>query len=149
MKTSPSTPAAERPLAEVADRLPEEGAGFAVPGVSGVTYQVRTVGGGGQPLSIGLIERHDERSAGVGSLKVTLSPAADQVVHQFDARNKIALHTFTYQPAGSDLRGRINIQFTSREAALEHSFRTAQPAIVDVSGRSDVLELSPAASPDR
>jgi hypothetical protein len=96
-----------------------------------------------------LIERHDERSAGVGSLKVNLSPAADHVVHQFDARNKIALHTFTYQPAAGDLRGRIVIQFTTREAALEHSFRTAQPALIDVSGRSDVLELSPAVQPDR
>jgi hypothetical protein len=142
-KASPSTPAVERLLTEVADRLPEDGTGFTVPGVSGVTYQVRTAGASGQPLTVGLIERHDEQSAGVGSLKVALSPPADQASHQFDPRNKLVLHTFVYKQSDERLSGRITIQFTTRDSAQDRAWRAAQGVVVDVSGRSDVLELTP------
>ncbi len=145
IKSTPTEPLESRPLVEVADRLPAEGSGYTIPGMSGVAYQVRTVGGGGQSLSVGVIERHDERSPGVGSLKVSLSPAPSRAVHQFDAANRLVLHTFNYDQPADDLRGRIAIQFTPREAAQAQSWRTAQPAIVDVSDRMDLLELSPAA----
>jgi hypothetical protein len=70
-------------------------------------------------------------------------------VHQFDAANRLVLHTFTYDQAADDLRGRIAIQFTPREAAQAQSWRTAQAAVVDVSDRTDLLELSPAAGGNR
>ena len=145
-KSTATAPAVTRPLTEVADRLPAEGSGFEIAGIVGVTYQVRTVGGSGQPLSVGLIERHDERSPGVGSLKVALSPPASRVTHQFDAANRLVLHTFTYEQPAEDLRGRIAIQFTPRELALARTWRTAQPTIVDVSDRQDLLEITPPAA---
>lgn len=148
-KSTATEPTQTRPLSDVADRLPAEGSGFEIPGIAGVTYQVRTVGGSGQPLSVGLIERHDERSPGVGSLKVTLSPQATRVTHQFDAANRLVLHTFTYEQPAEDLRGRIAVQFTPRDLAQSRSWRTAQPAIVDVSDRQDLLEVSPPVNGNR
>jgi hypothetical protein len=143
MKTLASPTTEERPLAEVADRLPDGGQGFTVAGASGVTYQVRTTGGSGEGLVIGLIERH-ERPEGVGSLKVALSPQPKEATHQFDPHNRLVLHTFTYD-SGTD-RGQVTIQFTTRDSALAHSLRTPQPEIVDVSDRSDLLELTPTAA---
>ena len=130
----------QRPLTEVADRLPEGGQGFSIAGVSGVNYQLRTAGGNGEPLVVGLVERHD-RPEGVGSLKVTLSPAPRQAAHQFDPQNRIVLHTFTYDRAGID-RGQVTLQFTTRDLALAHSLKTVQPTIVNVPDRSDLLELT-------
>lgn len=147
-KSVPTEPTQSRPLTEVADRLPPDGAGFAVPGVAGVTYQVRTAGGNGG-LSVGVIERHDERSPGVGSLKVALTPPASRVIHQFDAANRLVLHTFTYDRPSAELRGRLRIEFTSRSEALSRSWRTAQPAIVDVSDRLDLLEVTPPVGANR
>ena len=147
-KSTATEPTQSRQLTEVADRLPTEGAGFEVPGLAGVTYQVRTAGGNGQ-LSVGVIERHDERSPGVGSLKVTLAPPASRALHQFDAANRLVLHTFTYEQPAEDLRGRLSIQFTSRGDALARSWRTAQPAIVDVSDRLDLLEVTPPVGANR
>jgi len=148
-KSTATAPAQTRPLTEVADRLPAVGSGFEIAGIAGVTYQARTVGGSGQPLSVGVIERHDERSSGVGSLKVTLTPPATRVTHQFDAANRLVLHTFTYEQPTEDLRGRIALQFTPRDEALARTWRTAQPAIVDVSDRLDLLEVSPPANANR
>jgi hypothetical protein len=141
-KDSPSTPSEERSLAEVADRLPEEGGGFPIAGNPGIRYQVRTSGGNGETLIIGLVERH-ERADTVGSVKVTLSPTPARATHQFDPRNRVVLHTFELDGAAAD-RGRTLVQFTKRENAQAHSLRSAQPVVVDVSDRSDVLELTPA-----
>jgi Mg-chelatase subunit ChlD len=141
-KNVATPPTEERPLAEIADRLPDGGGGFSIPGVSGVTYQVRTAGGNGEALAIGLIERH-ERPESVGSLKVTLAPVATRATHQFDRQNRIVLHTFHYEQAAGDLRGRLSVQFTLRSSALQHSWQTSQPTIIDVADRSDLLELSP------
>jgi hypothetical protein len=140
-KNGPSTPSEERPLSDVADRLPENAAGFPISGVAGIGYQVRTAGGNGEPLVVGLVERH-ERAASVGSLKVALSPQPRQATHQFDAQNRVVVHTFTFD-AGSADRGRIILQFTTRDSALAHSARTAQPVLIDVTDRSDLLELTP------
>jgi hypothetical protein len=141
-KSSLTPTTEERSLSEVADRLPEGTLGHAIAGISGINYQVRTAGGNGEPLAVGLVERHD-RSESVGSLKVMLSPQPQRATHQFDPQNRVVVHTFTYDPASAD-RARILIQFTTRENALAHSIRSAQPVIVDVSDRSDLLELSPA-----
>jgi hypothetical protein len=73
---------------------------------------------------------------------VTLSPSPARATHQFDPQNKVVLHTFELDAATSD-RGRVLVQFTRRDNAQAHSLRTAQPVIVDVSDRSDVLELTP------
>ena len=148
-KPDHSTPTAERPLVEVADRLPEQGLGFAIPGISGVTYQARTQGANGSPFTVAIIERHDDRCAGVGSLKVSLSPPPSSATHQFDAKNKIALHTFRYAAGASDLRSQVQIQFLTRQRAHEHALRTAESITIDVSGRSDLLELTPTTSSDR
>jgi hypothetical protein len=139
-KNSPSSPSEERPLSDVADRLPDSAAGFSISGIAGVGYQVRTAGSGGEPLLVGLVERH-ERAESVGSLKVTLSPQPRQAAHQFDPQNRVVVHTFAYDPGAAD-RGRIVIQFTSRDSALAHSVRSSQPVIIDVSDRSDLLELT-------
>ena len=85
LKTVATAPTHTALLADVADRVPTEGIGFEVPGIVGATYQVRTAGGGGQPLLVGLVERHDPRSRGVDAMRVELVPPADSVVHQFDA----------------------------------------------------------------
>jgi hypothetical protein len=141
-KGSRSTITAERPLSEVADRLPEGALGHAIVGVSGIHYQVRTAGGNSEPLVVGLVERHD-RSESVGSLKVTLTPEPQRAAHQFDPQNRVVVHTFTYPPELAD-RPQVVIQFTTRESALAHSVRSAQSVVVDVADRSDLLELSPA-----
>jgi hypothetical protein len=141
-KTSLSPTTAERPLTDVADRLPDTPAGFSIAGVSGVGYQVRTAGAGGEPLVVGIVERHD-RAESVGSLKTTLVPQPNRATHQFDPQNRVVLHTFTYEPAAAD-RSRINIQFTTRDSGQAHSLRTSQPVIIDVSDRTDLLELTPA-----
>jgi hypothetical protein len=134
-------PTDERPLAEVADRLPDGAGGFPIPGASGVTYQVRTAGGNGEPLAIGLVERHEDAQS-VGSLKVTLTPGPTRATHQFDRQNRIVLHTFTYEQPAADLRGRLNVQFTLRTSAVQQTWQ-AQPVFVDVADRSDLLELTP------
>ena len=141
-KNVATPPTDERPLAEVADRLPEGGGGFTIPGASGVSYQVRTAGGSGESLVVGLIERH-ERAEGVGSLKVALSPPASRATHQFDPHNRIVLHTFTYEQPAGDLVGRIHVQFTLRTSAQQHAWQTGQPVFIDVADRSDLLELTP------
>jgi hypothetical protein len=141
IKDSLSTPCEERPLTEVADRLPEEGGGFTIAGNPGVRYQVRTSSGSGDSLLVGLVERHD-RADTVGSLKVTLSPAPAGATHQFDPQNRVALHTFELSGSTAD-RARISIHFTKRDSAQAHSLRTSQPVIVDVADRADVLELTP------
>jgi hypothetical protein len=144
-KNTATPPAEERLLAEVADRLPEGGGGFTIPSASGVTYQVRTAGGNGEPLVVGLIERH-ERAETVGSLKVALAPSAARAIHQFDPHNRIVLHTFTYEQPTSDQRGRINVQFTLRSACQQQAWQTAQSVLIDVADRADLLELTPPAA---
>jgi hypothetical protein len=141
-KSVPTPPNEERPLGEVADRLPNGTGGFSISGVAGISYQVRTAGGNGEPLSIGLIERHD-RPDSVGSLKVTLAPTATHTTHQFDRQNRIVLHTFTYEQPAADLRGRLKVQFTLRTSALQQSWQVSQPVFIDVADRSDLLELTP------
>ena len=118
-KDSPSTPSEERSLVEVADRLPEEGGGFPIAGNPGIRYQVRTSGGNGETLIIGLVERH-ERADTVGSVKVTLSPPPARASHQFDPRNRVVLHTFELDAAAAD-RGRVLVaihQARERPGAL-------------------------------
>jgi hypothetical protein len=144
-KRGATLPTHTAPLAEVADRVPAEGAGYDVPGIAGVTYQARTVGGAGQALLVGLVERHDPASRGVDAMRVELSPPPDHVIHQFDPKNRVVLHAFTYDQPASDLKSRLEIRFTSREAAHSGADRLAQPVMVDVSDRADLLEITPPA----
>src|SRR5204862_7096158 len=125
-------------------KVPTAGIGVDVPGIAGATYQVRTAGGGGQALIVGLVERHDARSRGVDAMRVELSPPPDNVVHQFDAKNRVVLHAFTYDKPADDLKTRLEIRFTSRDAAQAGALRLAQPVTIDVSDRADLLELTPA-----
>ncbi|MDX1944686.1 MAG: VWA domain-containing protein [Pirellulaceae bacterium] len=144
MKNISTAPTHVARLADVADRVPTEGIGFEVPGIPGATFQARTAGGGGQPLVIGLVERHDARSRGVDAMRVELAPPPDRVVHQFDAKNRVVLHAFTYDRPDSELKSQIEIRFTSRDAAHTGALRLAQPLSIDVSDRADLLDLSPA-----
>jgi hypothetical protein len=142
VRDTPAVPIERVPLAKVADQVPSESAGFPLAGVTGVAYQARTFRGPGGQLTVGLVERHGAGSPGVGSLKVVLNPAADHVVHQFDAADSVVLHTFVYRDPPENLPERLEIRFTTREAVLSGARRLAQETEVSVSDRADLIELA-------
>jgi hypothetical protein len=146
-KRGATLPTHSVPLAEVADRVPAEGAGYDVPGIAGVTYQARTAGGAGQALLVGLVERHDAASPGIDAMRVELSPPPDQAIHQFDPRNRVVLHAFTYERPAGDLKSNLQVRFTSKTAAHSGADHLSQPVVVDVSDRADLLEITPPAKP--
>jgi hypothetical protein len=142
VRDTPAQPAERVLLSNVADLVPSESAGFPIAGVPGVAYQARTFRGPGGQFTVGLVERHGADSRGVGSVKVALSPPADHVVHQFDAADRVVLHTFTYGTASEDLAERLEIRFTTREAVLAGARRLAQETEMSVSDRADLIELA-------
>ena len=89
-------------LADVANRLPAAGTGATLPGLPGVTFQVRMQHGEhpGEPYRVAVVERHSADSPGPGSLKVELDPPAARVVHRFDRENHLATHTFYLDDSG-------------------------------------------------
>lgn len=138
----PAEPLDRVPLAKVANAIPDEPRGFPVTDANGVFFQARTTRGSSGELVVGIVERHTAESGGVGSLKVALTPPADHVVHQFDSRDRVVLHTFTFRNPAENLADRLEIQFTSRDSVLAGALRLERDAEVNVAPRSDLIENS-------
>ncbi|MBW3598110.1 MAG: hypothetical protein KY475_12650, partial [Planctomycetes bacterium] len=139
------TPAAAVRLEEVADRPPAAGAGYIIPGVAGVTYQVRTHRGAspGAPFRVALIERHGVESPGVGAVKVEMSPAPQHALHQFDAENRLVLHTFEFATAEDPSGLSREILFTPRADIETGAMHLDDAAIVEITDTGNLIELNP------
>jgi Mg-chelatase subunit ChlD len=139
-------------LADVADRVPEHGEGHPLSAVPGVTYQVRTQRGAARDEAlyrVSLLERHGAGSTGVDALKVELVPAAQRIRHQFDAENRLVLHTFDYHLPEGEIPENLAIHFTTRAALQSEAWLPDEPAVVGVAAQDDLLPLTAPSSSGR
>jgi Mg-chelatase subunit ChlD len=143
-KMSRTAPSKVVPLAEVADRVPERAGGHRLECVPGLHYQVRTRGGlqADDPWRVSILERHGPESPGTDAVKVDLWPRADRVVHQFDAENRLVMHSFFFDlPEDASLPA-CEIHFTTREALRMDAWETLEPLVLSASSDQGLLEVS-------
>ena len=135
----------ELALAAIANLPPEAGEGFPLPAAPGVAFQARTLREADGPgtLRVAIVERHSSDSAGVGSLKLEINAAARRIVRQFDAANRLALHTFYFEGLDDEETSALRIEVTRRDEIEAGSWRLDEPLIVDVAGQADLLQLIP------
>lgn len=138
------TPAAAVRLEDVADVPPTTGQGLPVPGAPGIVFQVRTQRGvaPGAPFRVALIERHGADSPGVGALRVEMSPTPERVIHQFDAENRLVLHTFEYATAEDPTGLSREILFTSRRDLETGAMYLDAAAAVEITDTGNLIELT-------
>ena len=147
-KATKTPPTATVALTAVADRTPPSGEGHLLEGVPGFNYQVRTRrDADGWPLRVRLLERHGADSAGVGSVKVEMVPVPQRILHQFDAENRMTLHTFYYGGENRQVPAdpEIQIHFTTRQELETDAWQIEQPLSVPVAASRDLLEVVPPA----
>jgi hypothetical protein len=144
LKFEPTKPDWIVKLGQVANQLPQSGAGAALDGLPGVTYQVRTRRGDtpGSPFRVAVIERHAEESPGLGSLKVEIYPQPAHVVHRFDAENHLATHLFELDVTSEQAVGAYELHFTRRENAQKNTLQLAEPITRDVTDSTDVIHTA-------
>ena len=132
-------------LADVANRLPSTGTGATMPGLPGVTYQVRMQHGErpGEPYRVAVVERHSVDSPGPGSLKVEIDPPAARVVHRFDRENHLATHTFYLDDSGDRDVGSYELRFTRFQDLQHGALQLAEPIVRGVSDSGDVIRPTP------
>jgi len=142
-------PTSTRPdwTVNVGNSLQTSVGGATLPGLAGVSYQVRLRAGerAGDPLRVAVIERHAEASPGLGVIKVELSPQADRVVRRFDAEHRLATHTFYFDQADEAAALNYEIRFTTRSSIQAGSWHLDEPITVNVAAGDDVIRLVPAA----
>lgn len=136
------------PLAKVANQPPPGAGGYVIEEVPGVTFQARTFYAPDAEgrLRVGIVERYPAEGLDVDQVKVEMFPPAQQILRQFDAANRVVLHTFLYEGLTPAQMDNLEIRFTSREALQAGAWELGEPIVVDVASRSDLLELSPPAN---
>ena len=105
----------------------------------GVTFQIDVKKG--RSLQIMVIEQHDPKSEGLGTLKVSIrnSMTATRIRHQFDDLNRVAIHSF--QISADDL-DRSEILITKRTLALDRANRPRESIIVDVTESTNLQKVT-------
>ncbi len=128
-------------LKDVANQLPANGLGASLEGLPGVSYQVRSRRGEapGSPMRVAVIERHEDNSAGLGSLKVELYPQPAHIVHRFDQEHSLATHIFEIDQSDEQTAGNYELRFTRRDSVQSGAMQLAEPIVRRVVDGSDVI----------
>jgi len=116
-----------------------------LPGLEGVTYQVRARRGDapGEPLTVMVIQRHPQQAPPLAALRVEISPGARQVVHRFDAESRRVIHIFQLEPPENPAAAEFELRFTARRDVQADALQMAEPAVVDIAGGDDLIQLGP------
>jgi len=123
-----------------------------VNGMTGVKFRV-DIGEAGRELKV--VEQHDASSAGIYAMKVKLITPRElrplRVVHQFDAENGLAIHSFHFAAESAAALAKSSassLAFFTRESIQQGAFAMDGGAlVVPIYGSGDTLPLNAATGP--
>jgi Mg-chelatase subunit ChlD len=119
-------------------------AGATLGGIPGMKYQVRERPG--TPLRIDFIETYAADVSGETMVKVDIAGpvAPSRILHQFDAANHFATHSFLFDNArDSGLVSSASIRVISRRRMLDDAWHIEVPVLIEVPSQSDTLPVIP------
>lgn len=92
-------------------------------------------------LSVVVLERHASANSSQPALRMELTPTADDIVHQYDARRGVALHTFYYRQADAREIADYELHVTTRPSLIAGACQLAEPLTVEVPEPDEVIHL--------
>lgn len=138
------------PLVQVLQNSQRYSDGVEVSGVEGVRLSIRVLENRAKPESVEIhvTEMHNDRSSGIGSIRVNLeteeSNMPSRIIRRFETESKMAIHTFEFDASvGARMlrspASRLTIQ--SRAASHEGAWQlqAGQPIRVDVTSIPETL----------
>jgi len=113
-------------------------------GIPGLSYQVREKPG--TPLRVDFIETYSPDVSGNTMIKVDITGpiVPSRTLHQFDAANRFATHSFLFEGAPEQaLRSSASVRVISRRRMLDDAGHLEVPMFVEVPSQTDTLPALP------
>jgi hypothetical protein len=111
-------------------------------GLPGVELQVRIrrPKAAGEAVYVHVVERHASDSPGIHSLQVTVFPPGRRVVHLFDPRDRVVVHTFEFVAGAETAVADYPLRLVQREVLHRDAWHLKEAARVSVGDPGEVLQ---------
>ncbi|MGH7127893.1 MAG: hypothetical protein ACREIV_04955, partial [Planctomycetaceae bacterium] len=131
-------------LRDAIEATAREGHAPPLPGLPDLEWQVRTKSG--EFFQLEIVEHYAADTPEIDLLKIepqtTVTPV--RVVHTYDERNKLVLHTFFYLPGDAPQITAGTLRLTLRRALQEGAWQFADAVTIDVVNSAGLLLVPPA-----
>lgn len=141
-----SSTSADLVITNLGDTVHQEGTTHRIPGVDGVSAQlrVRMPRSSSERTRLSLVERHEPGSPGLGALKVELVPPPVRVSHRWDRENGLVVHLFELSADASTIDD-YRLQLTRFDHLAAEAWQSREPVTVEIGASDNLLRLEPAA----